>query len=196
MQNVIKGFQRNPDGSWTCIAPVTFDGPYGRRIQVTIGSTFVPGTVFMGVDVAKWLSDQDRRTTVRIEAGASMDQDGWNYEVRVENGWVHTLFRGRMSPDATNKAIAVSAEKARTADDKRVLFDFSNVDFAINYVAESIAQPTVARQLGIDPDFKIAFLSERDFAVAQEIEKVARLRGYTVKAFSNKKEAVEWLRAP
>jgi hypothetical protein len=100
-----------------------------------------------------------------------------------------------MSPAATNKAIAVSAEKAKVADDKRVLFDFSNVDFSIHYVADSIAQPTVARQLGIDPDFKIAFFSEKDFAVAQEIEKVARRRGYTVKAFSNKEAAVEWLRA-
>ena len=123
------------------------------------------------------------------------DQDGWNYEVRVEKGWVHTLFRGRMSPDATNKAIAVSAEKARTADDKRVLFDFCNVSFAKDYVAQSIAQPTVARQLGIDPDFKIAFLSGKDFAVAQEIEKVARRRGYTVKAFSDKDEAIAWLKA-
>jgi hypothetical protein len=56
MKNFIRGFQRNPDGSWTCIATATLDGPQGR-IQVTTGSTFAPRTVFMNVDICKWLDE-------------------------------------------------------------------------------------------------------------------------------------------
>jgi hypothetical protein len=47
-------FSRNPDGSWTCISAGTFSGPNGR-IQVTPGSTFYRGTMFMGFDLAAWL---------------------------------------------------------------------------------------------------------------------------------------------
>jgi hypothetical protein len=124
-----------------------------------------------------------------------MKQDGWNYEVRLEDGLVQTLFRGRLSPDATHKAIATSAEKAKTDDDKRVLFNFCDADFSKNSLAESIAQPAVARHLGIDPDFRIALVSEKDFPVVQQIEAVACTRGYRVKAFSNKDEAVAWLKS-
>jgi hypothetical protein len=54
----MKAFRHDPDGSWVCIEQVTFDGPNGRRIQVIPGVTFRLGTVFMGVDVAKWLNEQ------------------------------------------------------------------------------------------------------------------------------------------
>jgi hypothetical protein len=99
-----------------------------------------------------------------------------------------------MSPDATNKAIAVSAEKAKTADDKRVLFDFCDAEFSEAYVADSLGRATIARQLGIDPGFRIAFLSENHHVV-QHIEKVALGRGYKAKAFSNKDEAIGWLKS-
>src|SRR5256886_9665154 len=54
MDHVAKLFCRNSDGSWTCISAGTFSGPNGR-IQVTPGSTFYPGTMFMGFDLATWL---------------------------------------------------------------------------------------------------------------------------------------------
>ena len=57
MKNFIKGFRRNSDGSWECVAAVTLDGPKGR-IQVTEGSRFTRGTVFMGIDLAKWLDEE------------------------------------------------------------------------------------------------------------------------------------------
>jgi hypothetical protein len=50
-------FCRNPDGSWTCTRPGTFDGPNGR-IQVARGTRFYPGTIFMGFDVAAWLESE------------------------------------------------------------------------------------------------------------------------------------------
>ena len=50
-------FCRNPDGSWTCVSHATLESPNGR-IQVTEGSTFYPGTTFMGFDLAKWLDER------------------------------------------------------------------------------------------------------------------------------------------
>ena len=57
MASFFRSFRRNADGSWTCIAPATLIHPRGR-IQVTEGTCFSPGTVFMGVDVAAWLDSQ------------------------------------------------------------------------------------------------------------------------------------------
>lgn len=47
-------FVRNADGSWTCVADTTIFHPLGR-IQVTEGSVFYPGIIYMGVDLAAWL---------------------------------------------------------------------------------------------------------------------------------------------
>jgi hypothetical protein len=124
-----------------------------------------------------------------------MNQDGWNYQVRVEEGYVHTVFRGQMSPAAMDKAIADSAMKAKTYDDKRVLFDFCNVQFSSDYVAESLAQTALARELGIDPGFRLAFFSDSSPRVMQQIESVALSRGYTAKAFSNRDQAIAWLKS-
>jgi hypothetical protein len=57
MQKFSRAFKHNPDGSWTCIAAATLEGPQGR-IQVTPGSTFAKGTQFMGIDIAAWLEAQ------------------------------------------------------------------------------------------------------------------------------------------
>src|SRR5882762_6877217 len=37
-----RGFRRNPDGSWTCFAESTIEGP-NRRMRITPGMTFTPG---------------------------------------------------------------------------------------------------------------------------------------------------------
>jgi hypothetical protein len=49
-----KGFKRNPDGSWTCVAESTIEGPNGCT-KVTPGTTFDPGSKLMGVDLAALL---------------------------------------------------------------------------------------------------------------------------------------------
>jgi hypothetical protein len=54
MEPFIQHFVRDTDGAWQCISPATLVTPSGR-IQVTPGSRFMPGTVFMGFDVAAWL---------------------------------------------------------------------------------------------------------------------------------------------
>jgi hypothetical protein len=66
MENFIKHFKREPSGAWTCISDAEFNGPNGR-IQVTDGSRFMPGTNFMGVDLAKWLDEQRRKEGGKLE---------------------------------------------------------------------------------------------------------------------------------
>ena len=56
MDEFARHFCRNSDGSWSCISAGTFNGPNGR-IQVTPGSTFYRGTMFMGFDLAAWLDE-------------------------------------------------------------------------------------------------------------------------------------------
>lgn len=60
MENFVKNFRREPEGAWVCIAPAELTLPAGR-IQVTEGSRFVPGTIFMGVDIVKCLDEEAER---------------------------------------------------------------------------------------------------------------------------------------
>jgi len=62
MANFIDAFQRNADGSWSCVRDVTLNGP-GGRIQVPAGKRFHRGTVFMGVDLAGFLEEQAAAAT-------------------------------------------------------------------------------------------------------------------------------------
>ena len=73
MDDFATHFCRNHDGSWTCTSEGTFDGPNGR-IQVTPGSRFYPGTMFMGFDLAAWLEVEIQRASQCERAGASVDR--------------------------------------------------------------------------------------------------------------------------
>jgi len=57
MENFIRAFRKNSDGSWSCIQDVTLNGP-GGRIQVVAGTRFERGQLFMGVDLARFLDTQ------------------------------------------------------------------------------------------------------------------------------------------
>ena len=59
MENFIRAFRKNADGSWSCIQDVTLNGP-GGRIQVAAGTRFERGQFFMGVDLARFLDAQAR----------------------------------------------------------------------------------------------------------------------------------------
>jgi hypothetical protein len=54
MRATYKGFVRNPDGSWKCIADSTIKWSTGSQ-QVTPGDRFVPGVKLMNVDLAALL---------------------------------------------------------------------------------------------------------------------------------------------
>ena len=56
MHQFIKSFLREAPGVWACIAPVTWVGP--PRVQVTAGTRFTRGNMFMGVDLAQLLDEQ------------------------------------------------------------------------------------------------------------------------------------------
>jgi hypothetical protein len=66
MNDFASHFCRNDDGSWTCTSAGEFNGPTGR-IQVTPGSRFYRGTIFMGVDLAAWLEDELRHRAKKCE---------------------------------------------------------------------------------------------------------------------------------
>ena len=66
MQQFIKHFRREEEGVWVCVAPATLDLPQGR-VQVTAGSRFITGTMFMNVELAALLW---KRITGRIPAAS------------------------------------------------------------------------------------------------------------------------------
>jgi hypothetical protein len=55
MQNFAKGFIRNPDGSWQCVAPVRYITSNGETVSCTPGTTYRRGHRHQGVDLAGWL---------------------------------------------------------------------------------------------------------------------------------------------
>ena len=63
MEEFLKAFARNPDGSWTCVAPATLRNPYWS-IKYTEGATFRPESMFMGVQLTKFLDDYSRRGVI------------------------------------------------------------------------------------------------------------------------------------
>lgn len=56
MQNWHKIFVRELDGAWVCVEAAELDLPTGR-IQIAVGTRFIPGTRFMGVDIARLLEE-------------------------------------------------------------------------------------------------------------------------------------------
>jgi hypothetical protein len=60
MENIGKYFLRDRHGAWICVERAELHTPSGR-IDVSPGSRFMPGTAFMGVDLAKWLGEQQGR---------------------------------------------------------------------------------------------------------------------------------------
>lgn len=63
MENFIKHFERQPDGSWLCISHAEIRTIMGR-IQVSQGTHFMPGTVFMAVDIVELLDREQERQSV------------------------------------------------------------------------------------------------------------------------------------
>ena len=49
-------FRKNPDGSWTCIKPVSIRSSTGQ-IEIGTGMTFTKGVQFMGINLAELLDE-------------------------------------------------------------------------------------------------------------------------------------------
>lgn len=56
MMNVIKHFQRDRNGIWTCTSAVDLETVKGR-VQIARGTRFRPDTLFMGIDVVGMLEE-------------------------------------------------------------------------------------------------------------------------------------------
>jgi hypothetical protein len=61
MQDFATRFVREKLGVWTCVEPAELNLPAGR-MQVAVGTRFIRGTQFMGVDVAELLEEHYGRT--------------------------------------------------------------------------------------------------------------------------------------
>ena len=72
MQDFIQHFVREPDGAWQCISPATLEMSSGR-IQVTPGSRFTRGTIFMGIEIAAWLDMQAASAFTNGTGGVSRE---------------------------------------------------------------------------------------------------------------------------
>ena len=57
MHNFIQNFVREPDGLWRCTSSAEVWHIHGR-IQVAEGTRFVPGTIFMAVDIVQLLEQE------------------------------------------------------------------------------------------------------------------------------------------
>jgi hypothetical protein len=57
MSEFIRHFTRDERGRWTCVTQAEVIAPAGR-IQVTPGTTFARGTMFMNFDIAAALDEQ------------------------------------------------------------------------------------------------------------------------------------------
>ena len=53
---VLDSFQRQPNGMWACVRPVTIKGPSGE-ISIGPGMSFSRGVAFMGIDLAAMLDE-------------------------------------------------------------------------------------------------------------------------------------------
>jgi hypothetical protein len=64
-------FQREQAGGWTCTKPIKIDGPNGP-LFITQGQSFSPGTLFMGLDLAKELDRMAavHRVASKLAAGS------------------------------------------------------------------------------------------------------------------------------
>jgi hypothetical protein len=49
-----KPFRKNSDGSWTCISTTVLHGQL-VRVKIEPGMTFLPDSLFIGLDIAKML---------------------------------------------------------------------------------------------------------------------------------------------
>ena len=69
MENFIKHFERQPDGAWLCVAPAEIRTIMGR-IQVAQGTRFMPGTIFMAVDIVELLErERERQSSLTARMG-------------------------------------------------------------------------------------------------------------------------------
>lgn len=59
-QELLRSFRKNPDGSWSCVKPVSIEGP-GGSVGLGPGASFTRGAAFMGLNLAAMLDEAEAR---------------------------------------------------------------------------------------------------------------------------------------
>ena len=72
-EEFITHFVREQNGAWRCVSFAELPTDLGR-IQVTAGTRFMPGTIFMGVDIVKCLDEELDRLSPRRASTISISQ--------------------------------------------------------------------------------------------------------------------------
>jgi len=57
-KSILDSFEKNADGSWTSIEPVSVLDSDGTEIQVSEGINFSRGSLLIGTDWSRWLDKQ------------------------------------------------------------------------------------------------------------------------------------------
>lgn len=57
-KSIVDAFEKNYDGSWTCIETVKIADYHGDEIEVSQGTVMYKGVLLMGIDFAGWLDKQ------------------------------------------------------------------------------------------------------------------------------------------
>jgi len=63
-------FQRQPNGAWACTKPIRVNGPSGP-VMIDEGRNFIPGALFMGLDLAKELDQMAAKHCLPMDTEAS-----------------------------------------------------------------------------------------------------------------------------
>ena len=113
-------------------------------------------------------------------------------QISKERGITRITYRGQARFDLTTELIRETALIGFKNQSKLLLVDISEFidpDYEVNAVKHAEQAPS----LGIDPDFRIAFLGTRQDQRLPYLEKVAVERGLRVKSFTDNSAAVNWL---
>lgn len=113
-------------------------------------------------------------------------------QISKDQGITRITYRGQARFDLTTELIRETALIGFKNQSKLLLVDISEF-IDPDYELNAVKHAEQASSLGIDPDFRIAFLGTQEDQRLPYLEKVAVDRGLRVKSFTNDSEAVTWL---
>lgn len=117
-----------------------------------------------------------------------------DYRICPEHGYVRVCYVGKTRYEVATEMLHELIHICEKTNNKRVLLDLCDADYSDAY-ASSIQHVKDAPGMGYDTSYRIAVLgAEEDSGMLQYIEDVAVNRGFTVRAFVDEFDALEWLR--
>ena len=121
----------------------------------------------------------------------------WAIDYLEKEGIVAAKITGVMDWDQHKKFAEDAFSFARKRNSHKFLFDF--FDMAPSFTVLQIDDlPKLLREIGIGPEFRIAAIHDPSSPKSSEFDffrNVATIKSLQVKQFSNKDEAIEWLKS-